>query len=269
MPEINWMIILESQQDEFILFLNYNIRTFTRSRGIYNFDGVTHLEAVCYGDDEKEKQMNWFCEELTYKYYGYRYDFPDEFINYKIGKIGEESVKQYLGELISDIDYKLYEWGDGGKDFYLKNNKSVSLQVKTTCFDRTLENDFCSVLNEHGLDECEYFEWKEDDYVNLKHDQCEKVINQIKWKINKQERDKNEICIFVLLLNQVVADRICQNFGGIGWDYLGYPQIEIDVSYSSILCGFKPTDLLEPDTDIYLKDLFYIGGIRGYLKHFT
>ncbi len=39
--------------------------------------------------------------------------------------------------------------------------------------------------------------------------------------------------------------------------------------YSSILCGFKPTDLLKPDTDIYLKDLFYIGGIKGYLKHFT
>ncbi len=269
MPEINWKTILESQQDEFILFLNYNIRTFTSTRGIYNFDGVTHLEAACDGDDEKEKQMNWFCGELTYKYYGYVDDFPDEFINYKIGKIGEESVKQYLRELISNVDYELYEWGDGGTDLYLTSNKSVNLQVKTTCFDRTLENDFYSVLNEHGLDECEYFEFKEDDYVKLKHDECQKVLNDIKWKINEKELNKNQICIFVLLLNQVVGERICQNFPGIGYDYLGYPGPEIDVSYSSILCGFKPTYLLKPDTDIYLKDLFYIGGIKGYLKHFT
>ncbi|OZH54419.1 hypothetical protein AFK68_11105, partial [Hydrocoleum sp. CS-953] len=106
MPEINWMTILESQQDEFIIKLNYKIPAFTSTRGRCDFDGATHLEAVCDGDDEKEKQMNWFCEELTYKYYGDIDDFSDEFINYKIGKIGEESVKQYLGELISDIDYK-------------------------------------------------------------------------------------------------------------------------------------------------------------------
>ncbi|MDJ0519570.1 MAG: hypothetical protein QNJ74_26005 [Trichodesmium sp. MO_231.B1] len=204
--------------------------------------------------------MNWFCGELTWKYN--RNYFPDEFINYKIGKIGEESVKQYLGELISDIDYELYEWGDDGKDFYLASNKSVGLQVKTTCFDRTWENTFYSDLYRCGFSEDDYFDLKEDFYRNLEHDKCEKVLkNKIKWQINKQELSKNQICIFVLLLNQVVVDRICHNFDMING--------LIDVSYISILCGFKPTDLLEPDTDIYLKDLFYIGGLKGYLKHFT
>ncbi|MGK7918851.1 MAG: hypothetical protein AB4080_02420 [Trichodesmium sp.] len=259
MPEINWMTILESQQDEFIIKLKYRMPAFTSTRGIYDFDETTHLYFVCDDYDEKEETMNWFCEELTWKYNGDY--FPDKFISYKIGKIGEESVKQYLGKLISDINYELYEWGDGGTDFYLKNNKSVNLQVKTTCFYRILEKIFYSELDEYGLDEDDFFSSCDSYYVNLKHDRCQKVLDQIKWKINEQELNKNQICIFVLLLNQVVGDRIRQNFDMI------YQQI--DVSYISILCGFKPTDLLKPDTDIYLKDLFYIGGLKGYLKHFT
>ncbi|GGA25625.1 hypothetical protein [Okeania sp. KiyG1] len=53
--------------------------------------------------------------------------------------------------------------------------------------------------------------------------------------------------------------------------YIYHPVYDFDCNgiYSSILCGFKPTNLLKPNTDIYLKDLFYIGGLKGYLKHFT
>ncbi len=48
-----------------------------------------------------------------------------------------------------------------------------------------------------------------------------------------------------------------------------YDDPQIDSHYTCILCGFKPTDMLKPNTDIYLKGRFYIGGIKGYLKHFT
>ncbi len=36
MPEINWMTILESQQDEFIIKLIYRMPAFTREK--YDFD---------------------------------------------------------------------------------------------------------------------------------------------------------------------------------------------------------------------------------------
>ncbi|WP_287523864.1 hypothetical protein [Okeania sp. SIO2C2] len=258
------MTILESQQDEFLIKLRNRMPLFTRSK--YDFDEAIHLYSFVDCDDLEEK-MNRFCEELTWKYN--RNYFPDKFINYKIGKIGEESVKQYLGELISDIDYKLYEWGDAGTDFYLRDNRAVNLQVKTTCFDRILDRYI-----DCEIDEFIYELYR--GYVNLEHDLCQKFLDRVKWKISEKEQKKNKICIFVLLLNPVVADRIPSYVDIDAIDkylipYLmrtnsGFPQI--DVSYSSILCGFKPTDLLKPDTDIYLKDLFYIGGLKGYLKHF-
>lgn len=79
------------------------------------------------------------------------------------------------------------------------------------------------------------------------------------------------------MLNQVVGDRIPSyvNIYEIDKDLILYLMrtnssfTQIDLSYSSILCGFKPTDLLKPNTDISLKDLFYIGGLKGYLKHFS
>lgn len=271
MPEINWMTILESQQDEFIIKLKHRMPAFTDSK--YDFDEAIHLYAGEYPsvfDDllDLEEQMNCFCEELTYKYNDDY--FPDRFINYKIGKIGEESVKQYLGNLISDVNYELYKWGDDGKDFYLRSNKSVNLQVKTTCFSRFLEQDI----------DCEIDEFIYElygGYVNLEHNLCQKFLDRVKWKISEKEQKKNQICIFVLLLNPVVGDIIPSyvDIYEIDKDLILYPMItnssfsQIDVSYSSILCGFKPTDLLKADTDIYLKDLFYIGGIKGYLKHFT
>ncbi|MGD1700891.1 hypothetical protein ACP6PM_13650 [Dapis sp. BLCC M229] len=93
MPEVNWMTILESQQDEFIIKLKERMPAFTREK--YDFDEAIHLYSLDYDgyleEDELAEKLNWFCEELTYKYNGYL--SPDKFINYKIGKVGEESVK--------------------------------------------------------------------------------------------------------------------------------------------------------------------------------
>ena len=274
MPEVNWMTILESQQDEFIIKLIYRMPGFTR--GKYDFDEATHVYSLDYDgeleEDELAEKLNGFCEELTYKYCGgYSDFFPHEFINYKIGKVGEESVKDYLGKLISDVDYELYEWGDDGTDFYLTSNTSVKLQVKTTCFSRILEYNI-----EYGEDTYDYFSALEYDYVNLEYDECEKILDGLKWKISEKEKNQNQICIFVLLLNQVVGDRMPNyvDIKEIDKEVVSYRNeavyhFDCNAIYSSILCGFKPTDLLKPDTDIYLKDLFYIGGLKGYLKHFT
>lgn len=266
MPEINWMTILASQQDDFIIKLKHRMPAFTR--GKYDFDEATHVYSLDDSDDIREK-MNWFCEELTYKYNNGDY-FADKFANYKIGKIGEESVKKYLGKLISNVNYELYEWGDDGKDFYLRDNRAVNLQVKTTCFSRILE------YIEYGEDTYDYFSALEYDYVHLKHDECHKIIDEVKWKISEKEHKKNQICIFVLLLNQVVGDEMPNyvDIKEIDKEVVSYRNeavydFDCNAIYSSILCGFKPTDLLQPDTDIYLKDLFYIGGLTGYLKHFT
>ncbi len=271
MPEINWMTILESQQDEFIINLRNRMPAFTR--GKYDFDEAIHLYSLDYDGELEEdglaEKLNWFCEELTYKYNGDY--FPHKFINYKIGKVGEESVKDYLGKLISNVNYELYEWGDDGTDFYLTSNTSVNLQVKTTCFSRILEYNI-----EYGEDTYEYFSDLEYNYINLESDKCEKIIDGLKWKISEKEHKKNQICIFVLLLNQVVRDEMPNyvDIKEIDKEVVSYTNeavyhFDCNAIYSSILCGFKPTDLLKPDTDIYLKDLFYIGGLKGYLKHFT
>ena len=168
----------------------------------------------------------------------------------------------------------IYEWGDNGKDFSLINNTSVNFQVKTTCFSRILQKDKDI---DYEVDEQEYFTDLYEDYLRIDHDKCKKIIDTVKWKISEKELNKNQIFIFVLLLNRVIGDTIAQEIDVTKIDKYLIPNLivmnfsppEVDVSYSSILCGFKPTDLLKPDTDIYLKDLFYIGGLKGYLKHFT
>ncbi|NEQ75759.1 MAG: hypothetical protein F6K23_23565 [Okeania sp. SIO2C9] len=46
MPEVNWMKILESQQDEFIIKLKDRMSSFTRSK--YDFDEAIHLYYLDY-----------------------------------------------------------------------------------------------------------------------------------------------------------------------------------------------------------------------------
>ncbi|GGA25633.1 hypothetical protein [Okeania sp. KiyG1] len=99
------------------------------------------------------------------------------------------SVKEYLGELISNVNYELYEWGDDGADFYLTNNKSVNLQVKTTCFSRILEEN---VDYEYEEDEDEYFYVLYHNYVNLEDDECQKILDGVKWKISEKEQKKTK-----------------------------------------------------------------------------
>lgn len=120
MIELNWMTILESQQEDFIMRLKAWFPAFYKAR--YDFSEASHIYSVLLDDDyTMEQQMNNFCYALTEKSNGY-YN-PDKFMNYKIGKIGEESVKDYLLNLITSVNYELYEYGDNGIDFYLQNNR--------------------------------------------------------------------------------------------------------------------------------------------------
>ncbi|NES02054.1 MAG: hypothetical protein F6K22_03940 [Okeania sp. SIO2F4] len=56
MPEVNWMTILESQQDEFIINLKHRTPAFTR--GKYDFDESIHLYSLvdCDELDDLEKK---------------------------------------------------------------------------------------------------------------------------------------------------------------------------------------------------------------------
>lgn len=73
------------------------------------------------------------------------------------------------------------------------------------------------------------------------------------------------------MLYLVVCDRIIGfDFSKIVDDTDFYSYLSTfgyDGNYNCILGGLKLTELLKANTDIYLKDLFYIGGIKGYLKH--
>ena len=63
MPEINWMTILESQQDEFIIKLKRRMPAFTRSE--YDLDEAIHLYPSLAKHHSEEETINQFCKELT------------------------------------------------------------------------------------------------------------------------------------------------------------------------------------------------------------
>jgi hypothetical protein len=246
-----WISILEEQQKEFIdnkLIGNLwddSLKGFNYSR---YWDEVQTL----YLDEEQEEKINDFCYALTEKYISYYdpdnfYD-PDIFMNYKIGKLGEESVKSYLGDLINNVDYKLYESGDGGYDFYLKNKPSFKIQVKATCLLRVNNSKLEQLTNDH-VNEIEI-----DIYCNP-----ELYFEKLKWKISQNEKDKNNIAIFVVLIDPILGDEIrCQ-----------YRDEIFRFSYNFIIAGFQEMASLKADSDIKINELLYKGGLKGYLKYMS
>jgi len=52
------------------------------------------------------------------------------FVNNLKGKLGEEVVKQRLGDLITTVNYEVYDGGDGGIDLCLARDANITIQVK-------------------------------------------------------------------------------------------------------------------------------------------
>jgi hypothetical protein len=105
--------------------------------------------------DKRIQNIRDFSEEMKKKY-------PNSnecFNRNMLGKLGEEAVKSYLGDLITDVDYKIYKKnGDGKTDFRLRQFRDIFIQVKTRQGD----------------------------------------INDIQWEINQEEINKNRalVCVY-------------------------------------------------------------------------
>lgn len=137
----------------------------------------------------------------------------------------------------------------------------MTLQVKTTCLSRFFGSD-CDDTDKHEL-----FMY----YLSKSQENYSELLDKTKWQISSKDKNESKVVVFVILLELVVCDQIIGvYFSKIVYDTDFYSYLSTfgyDANYNCILGGFKPTELLKANTDIYLKDLFYIGGIKGYLKH--
>ncbi|MEP0885825.1 GUN4 domain-containing protein [Trichocoleus sp. ST-U3] len=70
---------------------------------------------------------------MVRKYARYETEDPKQiFIKTLKGKLGEESVKSCLGNLVEPVNYDVLSGGDGGVDLRLTTNPKVGIQVKAT-----------------------------------------------------------------------------------------------------------------------------------------
>jgi hypothetical protein len=267
MTEPSWRIILELQQEYFIkrldsfltdkFYLSYNP---TELSGLnsnleteVNFKHLTEFgysELVKIDLDFGEyMNLKHFCEEMVDKYYGtiwvngIRYRNKEAYASHMFGKLGEEAVKRCLGDLITDVDYKIYAHGDGGIDFRLVSKNDIGIQVKTIPVYRFSEG----------------YEITVDDYV-IKSVRFRDLV----WNIPTETINKNKVLICVLMLNCVQGDLLKS-------------KIYDGETYDFVIAGFKPTKDINKENNLLIndfynlkiKDLLYGGGIPGYLKSLT
>ena len=141
-----------------------------------------------------------------------------------------------MGSLITEVDYELYEYGDGGVDFKLTKDKDIGIQVKT-----------CSLLRIYTQDIKNYGNISGDVYLDFLCN-FNSYIAKVKWQVKPEELNKNKVCIFVLLLSFVKGDKI-------------------DSKPELLMAGWKPSShLIKNPNCIRMEDLFYMGGIRIYLE---
>lgn len=243
MKELSWQVVLQEQQEDFVKRLKDSLSLYplaTLSCLEYNLpcNISYHSERIkILFDEDKEIELNNFCLELVDKVNA-EYE-QDTFISCKIGKIGEEVIKKYLGNLITDVDYQIYDYGDGGLDFSLINYKNISIQVKTKTLSRITLTKICKDnLNNNDIVNAQ---------IELYENGIDK-IDDISWTISEKEIAQNKVLICVLLLNYVEADTIKGNY------------------YDCIIAGFKPTSEIMHFDNLKIQDLFYIGGIRSWFK---
>lgn len=271
MTEPSWRIILELQQEHFIkrldsflsdkFYLSYNptelsclnsnLETEVNFKHLTEF-GYSELVKIDL-DFVEFMNLDHFCEKMVDKYYvinwvnGIRYrnkENKEAYASHMFGKLGEEAVKRCLGDLITDVDYKIYAHGDGGIDFRLVSKNDIGIQVKTIPVYRFTEGDEITV----------------DDYVS----QSVRVRDMV-WKIPIETLNKNKVLICVLMLNCIQGDLLKS-------------KIYDGETYDFVIAGFKPTKDINKENNLILinnfynikiKDLLYGGGIPGYLKSLT
>ena len=127
-------------------------------------DSLYHLITGQQGEkivisSERLYRLRDFCWEITDKYKDRSEDIHKTFLNNFKGCLGEEAVKDYLGDLITSVNYEIKAGGDGKVDFTLTDNPNIGIQVKTR----------------------------------------QGNINTVKWSISKDEIKKNTVLLCVLI----------------------------------------------------------------------
>jgi tetratricopeptide (TPR) repeat protein len=153
---MNWITLLKQQQTDFIERLKYGC--------LLHCDKIGQHSELTIISDEKLTQLRAFCWEMAEKYKKISLSsVRDVFINNLKGKLGEEVVKIYFGDLITEVDYEKRLGGDGKVDFTLTSNPSIGIQVKAR----------------HG------------------------DIDTVKWWVSKEEVEKNSVLVCVLIQEEV------------------------------------------------------------------
>ena len=254
MTEPTWEYILKTQQEDFLerlkasLEFNPDYDEVRIHLARLDNDPVIDASSPCesiniYFHPGEESDIDDFCTELAWKFCYNPYDDepcfdPDIFINNKLGKIGEVAVKEYLGKWVSNVDYNLYESGDGGVDFFVIPDNFIKIQVKTTAALRFT----CQVLNTKKQEDI-------DDGGREFFYNPYKYIESSKWQVDAKSLKNTHLTIFVLLMNEIITDGLNAN------------------PYKCLLAGFLPNEKIFPNRKYSIAELLYSGGIRSYLKH--
>ncbi|MEO1433588.1 MAG: hypothetical protein AAFV71_31915 [Cyanobacteria bacterium J06633_8] len=153
---MNWITLLKTQQVDFIERLKHGCLLHCNKIG-------QHSELTIISD-EKLLKLRSFCWEMADKYKNFSSSpIRDVFINNLKGKLGEEVVKIYFGDLITEVDYEKRLGGDGKVDFTLTSDSSIGIQVKARFGD----------------------------------------IDKVKWWVSKEEVEKNAVLVCVLIQEEV------------------------------------------------------------------
>lgn len=151
---MDWITLLRSLQSDFIHRLTSGFLLHCPREAEYSeFTVIT---------GERLKTLREFCWRMAEKY---KRTSPvrDVFIQNLKGKLGEEVVKERLGDLITEVDYETRFGGDGNTDFTLKTHPKIGIEVKSR----------------HGN------------------------IHQVRWSVSSQEVAKNAVIVCILIQEEV------------------------------------------------------------------
>lgn len=151
---MNWITLLKTQQADFIERLKCGC--------LLHCDKIGQHSELTIISDEKLLQLRDFCWEMADKYKRMS-PVRNVFVNNLKGKLGEEVVKTYFGDLITEVDYEKRLGGDGKVDFTLTSDSSIGIQVKAR----------------HG------------------------DIDTVKWSVSKEEIENNSVLVCILIQEEI------------------------------------------------------------------
>ena len=151
---MDWITLLRSLQSDFIHRLTSGFLLHCPREAEYS--ELTVITGA------RLKTLREFCWRMAEKY---KRTSPvrDVFIQNLKGKLGEEVVKERLGDLITEVDYETRFGGDGNTDFTLKTHPQIGIEVKSR----------------HGN------------------------IHQVRWSVSSQEVAKNAVIVCILIQEEV------------------------------------------------------------------